>query len=94
GAVRALRQRGASLLPSGVVAVDGDIRPGDPVEIADADGGVVARGIVRYSAAELARVLGRHSAEVEAVLGHAGSTTVVHRDDLVLTDPPDPDPDA
>ena len=91
GAADALRQRGASLLPSGVVSVSGDFGRGDPVELADEAGGVLARGIVRYAAFELARVRGRQSGDVEAVLGYAGPSAVVHRDDLALVDTPDSD---
>lgn len=88
GAAHALRQRGASLLASGVVAVAGDFSRADPVEVADHAGAVLARGIVRYAAHELARIRGHQSAEVEAALGFAGPAAVIHRDDLVLVDPP------
>ena len=87
GAKAALREGGASLLPSGVVHLGGDFGQGEAVEIAN-DGAVFARGIVRYAARELDRVRGRQSTEVEAVLGYAGPSAVVHRDDLVFTDPP------
>ena len=47
-----------------------------------------ARGVSRYAAHELIRIQGRHSADVEAELGYAGPAAVIHRDDLVLVDPP------
>ncbi len=88
GAERALRQRGASLLPSGVLDVEGDFHRGDAVEIEGAVG-VLARGIAQYDARELRRVRGCQNHEVEGVLGYAcPAVAVVHRDDLVLTERP------
>ncbi|PAP78415.1 glutamate 5-kinase [Rubrivirga marina] len=91
GAADAVCRRGASLLAPGVVAVAGDFGRGEPVEVADEAGRVLARGIVRYAAHELVRVRGRQSGELEAVLGYAGPSAVVHRDDLALLETPDPD---
>ena len=88
GAARALRQSGASLLASGLVTVAGEVHRGDPVEVATESGEVFARGVSRYAAHELIRIQGRHSADVEAELGYAGPAAVIHRDDLVLVDPP------
>ena len=59
-----------------------------PVEVATESGEVFARGVSRYAAHELIRIQGRHSADVEAELGYAGPAAVIHRDDLVLVDPP------
>ena len=87
GAAAAIGQRGASLLPSGVVGVEGEFHRGDAVEVAGEGGGVLARGIVQYDVRELRRIQGRQNHEVEGVLGYAPpSAVVVHRDDLVLTD--------
>jgi glutamate 5-kinase len=91
GAAEAVCRRGASLLASGVVSVAGDFGRSEPVEIADEGGRVLARGIARYAAYELSRVRGRQSGEVEAVLGYAGPSAVVHRDDLALIETPDSD---
>lgn len=77
GAVRALRERGSSLLPIGVTAAHGDFRAGDPVELIDAQGVAFARGLVAYDAAELPALLGRSARE-------QGVRALVHRDDLVL----------
>jgi len=83
--VRALRERGASLLPAGVRAVDGAFHAGDAVEVfAEGAAQPFAKGIVQYDAGELRRVLGRSSAELPALLGYQGPDTVIHRDDLVL----------
>jgi glutamate 5-kinase len=76
--------RGASLLPGGVLAVDGDFRRGDVIELHAVDGAVLARGQAQYNAAESARIAGRHSREIETILGFRYGEALVHRDDLVL----------
>ncbi len=84
GAVRAVTERGASLLAAGVVAVDGAFVAGDPVDLVDPEGVAVARGLVNYDADELPDLLGRSSHDLKASLGPAYEREVVHRDDLVL----------
>ncbi|GAA1509099.1 glutamate 5-kinase [Dactylosporangium maewongense] len=84
GAVQAVRQRHASLLPAGITAVDGRFAAGDPVDLVDVGGVPVARGLVNYDAAELPPLLGRSTGELAAALGPAYEREVVHRDDLVL----------
>ena len=76
--------RGASLLPGGVVAVEGDFRRGDVVELRAPDGTVMAHGLAQYNAGESARIAGRHSRDIEAILGFRYGEAAVHRDDLVL----------
>ena len=83
GAARVLRERGSSLLPVGITAVEGEFAAGDAVEVT-ADGELVGKGIVNYSADELARIKGMKSAEVRELLPHA-SEEAVHRDYFVLT---------
>jgi glutamate 5-kinase len=83
GAARALRA-GKSLLPAGVTAISGRFERGDTVSVCTADGREVARGIVAYGDAEAARIVGRRSADIAALLGYAGRDELVHRDDLVL----------
>jgi len=80
GAVHAVVVRRASLLPAGIVAVQGDFAAGDPVELLDAAGRPVARGLVNYDAAELPAMLGRSTPD----LAPERRREVVHRDDLVL----------
>jgi glutamate 5-kinase len=80
GAVRAVVQRGASLLPAGVTAVDGQFSAGDPVDLVDVEGRPVARGLVNYDATELPPLLGRSTVD----LGPGYGKEIVHRDDLVL----------
>ena len=80
----AVVERRASLLPAGITAVDGRFAAGDPVDLVDAAGAPVARGLVNYDAAELPPLLGRSTGELAAALGPAYEREVVHRDDLVL----------
>ncbi len=82
GAARVLRENGSSLLPVGIVAVDGSFDAGDAVEVA-ANGSVIGKGIADYSAKELSQVLGLKSTEVRELLPHAADE-VIHRDRFVL----------
>lgn len=84
GAARVLRERGSSLLPVGITAVEGRFAAGDAVDVV-CDSELVGKGIVNYSAAELARVKGLKSAEVAELLGGAAEEEAVHRDHFVLT---------
>jgi glutamate 5-kinase len=84
GAVRAVVDRRASLLPAGITAVDGRFAAGDPVDLVDNGGRPVARGLVNYDATELPGLLGRSTPELAAELGPGYEREVVHRDDLVL----------
>jgi len=84
GAVHAVTARRASLLPAGVVAVDGRFTAGDPVDLVDGGGRPVARGLVNYDAAEVPGLLGRTTAQLKAELGPQYERELVHRDDLVL----------
>ncbi|MEA2390885.1 MAG: glutamate 5-kinase [Solirubrobacteraceae bacterium] len=83
GAARALREAGTSLLPVGIVGVDGAFEAGDAVEVRHAQG-EVGKGICTYSAEELRRVIGLKSADVRAMLPRA-SAEAVHRDYFVLS---------
>jgi glutamate 5-kinase len=84
GAVAAVVNRRTSLLPAGVTGVEGSFIAGDPVDLVDADGRVVARGLVNYDAKELPGLLGRSTRELARELGPEYEREVVHRDDLVL----------
>jgi glutamate 5-kinase len=84
GAVVALTQRRASLLPAGITAVRGAFSAGDPVDLVDPDGVPVARGLVNYDAEELPGLLGRSTRDLARELGASYEREVVHRDDLVL----------
>ena len=75
---------GKSLLPSGVKEVSGAFARGDVVDICDADGALLARGLVEYDAADAARIAGRRKDEIEVLLGDAVRPALVHRDHLVM----------
>src|SRR6185295_5954563 len=83
GAVAALR-KGRSLLPAGVIRIDGEFARGDAVIIRGPDGGEIGRGLVAYDAEEAAKIKGRSSGDILSILGFAGRTEMVHRDDLVM----------
>jgi glutamate 5-kinase len=83
GAAGALR-RGRSLLPAGVTGVAGQFERGDAVDVAEAGGRIIARGLSAYSSADVRRIMGRRSAEIEQLVGYRGRDEVVHRDDMVL----------
>ncbi|WP_395571419.1 glutamate 5-kinase [Streptomyces sp. BK79] len=87
GAVRAVVEGRKSLLPAGIAAVEGEFAAGDPVELRDAAGRAVARGLVSFDAKELPRLLGRSTRELARELGPAYEREVVHRDDLVILHP-------
>ncbi|HEY0179115.1 MAG TPA: glutamate 5-kinase, partial [Dokdonella sp.] len=85
GAARAMLG-GASLLPGGIVGVDGEFMRGDIVEIVAVDSDTahaVARGLCQYAANEVRRLAGRHTRDIEAILGFSYGDTVIRRDDLV-----------
>ena len=84
GAAQALRS-GKSLLPAGVTRVLGSFERGDALVVRDAEGLEIARGLSAYSSADMQRLQGRKSAEIETLLGFRGREEVIHRDDLVIT---------
>jgi glutamate 5-kinase len=84
GAWRALADRNASLLPAGITSVFGSFVAGDPVDVTNEDGAVVARGIVTYDSDELPDLLGRSTRDLAAEFGADYEREVIHRDDLVL----------
>nr|WP_246055479.1 glutamate 5-kinase [Glutamicibacter uratoxydans] len=84
GAVRAISSGEKSLLAAGITGATGDFEAGDAVEICDAQGTVVARGLVNYSALELPSMFGRSTAALHEYLGEGYEKPVVHVDDLAL----------
>jgi glutamate 5-kinase len=84
GAVKAVIDRRMSLLPAGIVSVDGDFAAGDPVDLCDEKGSILARGLVNYASKELPGLLGRSTRDLSRELGAAYEREVVHRDDLVI----------
>ncbi len=83
GAHKALNT-GKSLLPAGITAVSGKFGRGDPVAILATDGARLGLGLCRYTAEEARAIIGKKSAEIEAVLGYKGRAALIHRDDMVL----------
>lgn len=86
GAVEVLRTSGKSLLPVGVCSVRGDFQRGEMVVCYDESGHEVARGLSNYSAEESQKIVGHPSQRIETILGYIEDESLVHRDNLVLSD--------
>ncbi len=84
GAVKVLRTDGKSLLPVGVIGVEGSFERGDVVACLDPQGQTIARGLVNYSSAETARILRQPSSEIASILGYVDEAELIHRDNLIL----------
>lgn len=84
GAVKVLRTDGKSLLPVGVIGVEGSFERGDVVACLDPQGQTIARGLVNYSSAETARILRQPSNEIASILGYVDEAELIHRDNLIL----------
>jgi glutamate 5-kinase len=87
GAATALRQ-GKSLLPAGIVAIEGAFERGDCVVVRTKAGIEAGRGLSAYASGDIERIAGHKSGEIEAILGYRGRNEIIHRDDLVLTEAP------
>jgi glutamate 5-kinase len=83
GAAKALLEKGSSLLPVGVTAVNGVFDKGDCVEIIGSQG-VIAKGLCNYTAEEMRQIMGHASSDIESILGFHDFSSVIHRDNLVL----------
>jgi glutamate 5-kinase len=86
GAAVALR-RGTSLLPAGVVAVEGVFERGDAIVVRTRSGAEAGRGLSAYSSSDIRRIAGHKSSEIADILGYRGRDEIIHRDDLVVTEP-------
>jgi glutamate 5-kinase len=84
GAVRALVERGRSLLPIGIARVEGEFGVGDAVRCLSPTGDEVARGLVAYSAPEVDVIKGHPTRRIPELLGYSNGDEVIHRDDLVV----------
>ncbi|WP_276808776.1 glutamate 5-kinase [Castellaniella defragrans] len=84
GAVRALTQGHRSLLPIGVIAVEGEFERGDVVACVDEHGVECGRGLINYSSADTARILRQPSARIAEILGHLSDPELMHRDNMVV----------
>jgi glutamate 5-kinase len=85
GAVGALN-RGKSLLPAGIVAVEGSFERGDAVIVRDRAGNEAGRGLSAYSSGDIGRIAGHKSGEIAGILGYRGRDEIIHRDDLVVAE--------
>lgn len=84
GAEKALMS-GKSLLPAGVIRIDGTFDRGDAVIIRAADGRELGRGLIAYATADARRIMGKRSGDISEILGYEGRDTLIHRDDMALT---------
>jgi glutamate 5-kinase len=85
GAVIKLRDEGKSLLPIGMLQVDGDFSRGDVIAVRDDSGVEIARGLANYSSAEARLICRKPSSQIEKLLGYAAESEMLHRDNLVIT---------
>jgi glutamate 5-kinase len=84
GAVKAITSGGKSLLPAGIVAVEGEFSISDAVQLCDQKGMELGRGLVNYSSSEIEQIKGHQSTEIARILGYDSTDTVVHRNNLVM----------
>lgn len=85
GAKKALLEKGKSLLPSGIIDIEGDFDLGDPVSCADREGVIVAKGLVNYNSSEIRKIKGLKTSQISQTLGHKDYDEVIHRDNLAIT---------
>ena len=83
GAVAAL-QRGGSLLPAGILRIEGTFQRGDAITIMKKDGSEFGRGLIAYSSKDATQIIGHKTGEIEDLLGYRGRDEIIHRDDLVI----------
>jgi glutamate 5-kinase len=85
GACAKLRDEGKSLLPVGVVAVEGEFARGEVIAVRAPDGLEVARGLANYAAGETRLIARKPSSQIDAVLGYSNGPELIHRDNMVRT---------
>jgi glutamate 5-kinase len=85
GAAAAILNRGKSLLPSGIVHVEGEFNVGAPVEFKNGDNETLGTGLVNYSSADIRKIMGFKSSQIKKILGHKPYDDVIHRDNLAIT---------
>jgi glutamate 5-kinase len=85
GAKKALLEKGRSLLPSGIIDVEGDFAIGDPVSCVDSEGEAIAKGLVNFSSDEIRKIMGLKTAKIAQVLGHKDYDEIIHRDNLAVS---------
>ncbi|MDD5170586.1 MAG: glutamate 5-kinase, partial [Syntrophales bacterium] len=85
GAKQAIVGEGKSLLPSGIIEVEGEFAVGDPVACLDTEGNVLAKGLVNYASPDVRKIMGLKTSKIEQVLGHKDYDEVIHRDNMAVT---------
>ena len=85
GAALAILNRGKSLLPSGIVDVEGEFNVGAPVEFKNGDNETLGTGLVNYSSSDIRKIMGLKSSRIKKILGHKPYDDVIHRDNLAIT---------
>ncbi len=88
GAKKAIVEKGKSLLPSGIINIEGNFEIGDPVTCIDMEGKPFATGLVNYGAADVRRIMGVKTSGIEPLLGHKDYDEIIHRDNLAVTRQP------
>ena len=83
GASKAIADKDKSLLPSGVLSVENDFQRGEVVDV-KYQSGVIARGIVNYSSGDITKIMGKHSSEIDSILGFGYDREIIHKDNLSL----------
>ena len=86
GAVKALTKQGTSLLPAGITAIEGEFSSSDAVQLCNQEGIELGRGLVNYNSSEIEQIKGCQSNEIASILGYDSADTVVHRNNLVMTE--------
>jgi len=84
GAKKALIEEGKSLLPSGVIDVEGDFHVGDPILCLDGGGKILAKGLTNYGAEEVRKIMGLKTSKIQQVLGYKDYDEVIHRDNMAV----------
>jgi glutamate 5-kinase len=84
GAVKAITEMGKSLLPTGIISIEGNFEVGDPVNCLNSDGKRVAKGLINYSAPDIKKIMRKKTAEIEKILGYKYSDEAIHRDNMVI----------
>jgi len=85
GAVKAITNKGRSLLPAGIMAIEGEFSTSDAVQLCNKQGVELGRGLVNYNSSEIEQIKGHHSTEISKILGYDSADTVVHRNNLVIS---------
>jgi glutamate 5-kinase len=85
GAQKAILEEGKSLLPSGVMKVEGRFDTGDPITCVDAEGKPIAKGLANYSSSEIMQIKGLKTNQIEQILGYKDYDEIIHRNNMVLT---------